>query len=647
MRIWTWVGGILPLAIAVCAMLPADSYAASAADLPAIEAYGMLPTVDGAHLSPDGSMVAFLSSAQGRRCLIVHHLDDEKQKPNALCPGVFEVRWFAWKTNSRLLMGIYRSTPYLGRLITESHLIAMNIDGSGDKLLLEARQGRMINFNTDNVLDFLPDDPDHILMTVDTTSTMFPDVIKVDVNSGDIQTVVSSRDRIMRWYTDGKGQPRLGFGILGRKKSGFLYQDEGGSDFAEIEGADAIGESGFLPLGFSDKPGVIYVLSNHETGRNCIYLYDVKNKTVLDRYASEPDTDVESLIWSHGRAIGYSYSDDSHRQVFTDPAWQHDAEIIAKQLPDSRVLLVDRTQDGRRVLAYVSIGSLPPVYYVLVRTPGKQTQLSPVGETRPYLADEVVAPVKSVSYRARDGLEIHAYLTLPRAAAKGPIPFVVLPHGGPYARDYFGFDYIAQMIASRGYGVLQPNFRGSTGYGGAFLAAGFREWGRKMQDDITDGTKWLIDQKLADPSRICIVGWSYGGYAALMGAVREPTLYRCAASMAGITDLKHLQPGTGTVFSNIALPSLNGDKSLIAENSPAKNADKINIPILLAHGREDVNVSVQDSIEMEKALRDAGKHVDALYFDGDDHFLFREGDRVAFLRKLEVFLKDNLGPPVN
>jgi len=289
MRIWTWVGGILPLAIAVCTILAAGACSASVADLPAIEAYGVLPMVDSARLSPDGSMVAFLSSVQGRRCLFVHHLDDEKQKPKALCPGVFEVRWFAWKTNSRLLMSVYRSTPHLGRLITESHLIAMNIDGSGDTLLLKAHQGRMINFNTDNVLDFLPDDPDHILMTVDTTSMVFPDVIKVDVNSGDKQTIVPSRDKIIRWYTDGKGQPRLGFGMVERKKAAFLYQDEAGGDFMQVEGADAIGESGFLPLGFSDKPGVIYVLSNHETGRNCIYLYDVKNKTVLDRYASEPE----------------------------------------------------------------------------------------------------------------------------------------------------------------------------------------------------------------------------------------------------------------------------------------------------------------------------------------------------------------------
>jgi dipeptidyl aminopeptidase/acylaminoacyl peptidase len=645
-RIWTWVS-TLGL-IAMSAFLVA-AHPIFAAGLPMVEAYGTLPMIESPRLSPDGSMMAFLTSAQGRRCLVVHHLDDTNLQPRAVCPGVFEVRWFAWKTNTRLLMSVYRSTVFSGdRAITESHLIGIDIDGTNDKLLLEAKQGRMINYNTDNVLDFLPDDPNHILMTVNTTSTVFPDVIKVDVNSGEIQTVQSSRDQIMRWMTDLRGRPRLGFGLLGQHKFGFVYQGESGGDFSQVEGTDIIGDGGFTPLSFSDQPDVIYVMSNHETGRNCIYLYNIKNKRVLDRYASEADFDVESLLQDRdGHVIGYAYSDDSHRQVFTDPGWKHDAEAIQKQLPDSRIALLDRTPDGRRVLLSVNTGSLPPAIYILARVPGKPTSLAPVGETRPYLTDEVVATQKPITYRARDGLQIHGYLTLPRGPVKGPIPFVVLPHGGPYARDYYGFDYIAQMIASRGYGVLQPNFRGSTGYGSGFLVAGFREWGRKMQDDVTDGTKWLIDEKMADPSRICIVGWSYGGYAALMGAVREPTLYRCAASMAGITDLKHVQPGSGMVLSNLALPILNGDRSLIAENSPARNADKINIPILLVHGREDVNVSVQDSIEMERELHDAGKHVDALYFDGEDHFLFKEGDRVAFLKKLDSFLRDNLGSPAN
>ena len=165
---------------------------------------------------------------------------------------------------------------------------------------------------------------------------------------------------------------------------------------------------------------------------------------------------------------------------------------------------------------------------------------------------------------------------------KRPIPFVVLPHGGPSSRDILGYDYLAQMIASRGYGVLQPNYRGSRGYGGAFEHAGFQQWGLKMQDDVTDGTQWLIEQKLADPGHICIVGWSYGGYAALMGAIKTPALYRCAVSMAGVTDLRRrLDRASQSRFADLNLPRFDSDPAVIAANSPVLHADEIRIPILL------------------------------------------------------------------
>jgi dipeptidyl aminopeptidase/acylaminoacyl peptidase len=201
------------------------------------------------------------------------------------------------------------------------------------------------------------------------------------------------------------------------------------------------------------------------------------------------------------------------------------------------------------------------------------------------------------------------------------------------------------MIASRGYGVLQPNFRGSTGYGAAFERAGFRQWGLAMQDDLADGTKWLIDRKLADPARICIVGWSYGGYAALMGAIETPDLYRCAASMAGVTDLsRRLDRAQRSRLADLNLPRYDSDPEAIAANSPLLHADRIRIPILLAHGRRDFTVPVEDTEAMEAALRDAGKPVEAIYFDDDDHYLFREEDRIAYLKALDRFLAANLGP---
>ena len=640
MNIGNWPGRIcLALIIAGFSLKAAPLAAAP----PPVEAYGMLPSLEAARLSPDGTMVAFLASVQGRRCLVIHFLDIE-HKPKIICPGKVEVRWFAWKTNARVLLSIYEPLPNPGgRLVNVSELIGMDVDGTHTQLLMRPREGFFINYANDAVLDFLANDPDHILMKIFETSPTIQDIVKVDVNTGKHEIFVSASDNVRDWITDSQGRPRLGLQVDGRKVDA-VYRDDIGASLIKIEGDDIIGKSGFALVGLSDTPGVIYVASNHETGRFCIYLYDVKNKKVVDRYASDPGVDITNVILDRKQIVGYQFADDMSRQVFTDPAWKHDAEAIEKQFPAAHIQLVDRISDGQRVLVAIDSNNLPPTYYVLARHPGKPTTLSPIGDTRPYIPDEAVAPVKAIVYRARDGLQIHAYLTLPPGKPKGPIPFVVLPHGGPYARDYLGFDYVAQMIASRGYGVLQPNYRGSTGYGSGFLIAGFQEWGRKMQDDVTDGTKWLIEQKLADPARICIVGWSYGGYAALMGAVREPDLYRCAASMAGVTDLRHVQPASGQVMANRAVPQLNGDKSLIDENSPARNAAKINIPILLVHGRQDVNVSFKDSEEMERELRAAGKTVDTLYFDAEDHFLFKEGDRVAFLKKLDQFLEDNLGP---
>jgi len=309
------------------------------------------------------------------------------------------------------------------------------------------------------------------------------------------------------------------------------------------------------------------------------------------------------------------------------------------------VELIDRTDDGHRDLILASTGAQPETLYLLDRAAGKPSTLNPIGATYPWIPDAAAAPVKPVDYPARDGLKIHGYITFPPGPAPtGPIPFVVLPHGGPGARDKLDFDFLAQMIASRGYGVLQPNFRGSTGRGVAFEAAGLQEWGLHMQDDVTDGTKWLIDQTLADPQRICIVGWSYGGYAALMGAIKEPGLYRCVASMAGVTDLKREFGWPQQQRSLFGGGSLEGDLAHLDENSPLRQADKIKVPILLLHGKLDINVPDEDTEKMAKALESEHKKFEVVYFPDDDHYLFHEANRMTLMTKLEKFLKDNLGP---
>jgi dipeptidyl aminopeptidase/acylaminoacyl peptidase len=410
-----------------------------------------------------------------------------------------------------------------------------------------------------------------------------------------------------------------------------------------IKEVPAARASTFALLAVGDRPGLLYVASTEPTGRRSIYEYDVAQARFLDAYASHPDVDIDMLVIDHGHALAYGYTVDEPTLVYTDPSLRADADQVAASLPGFRTTVVDGTADGKRLLVLAAGGNRPGRYYLLTRS-GDKAVLAPLGDIRPDIPDSALAPVRPVQYRARDGLTIHGYVTLPPDAPAGPIPFVVMPHGGPSARDVLGFDYIAQMIASRGYGVLQPNFRGSRGYGGAFEEAGFQQWGLKMQDDLTDGVQWLIAQGLADAKRICIVGWSYGGYAALMGAIKTPDLYRCAVSMAGVTDLtRRLDRAQQSRFADLNLPKFDSDPQAVIANSPALLADRIKIPILLAHGRRDFTVPVADTEAMEAALRKAGKPVQALYFDDDDHYMYREEDRIAFLEALDSFLAQSLG----
>jgi dipeptidyl aminopeptidase/acylaminoacyl peptidase len=635
----------MPWALSLLSATAVAMSAAASAAPPPLEAYGKLPAIEGPRLSPDGGSIAFLSSVDGRRCLIVHPLDGGSGAGNrAICPGKYEVRSFAWKTADRLIVEVYTQGHPLGsELRTESKLLALDPTDRHTVALVEPRAERAVDFGEDRVIDMLLQDPAHVLVAAYRADADSPDVVRVDVDSGRTRTVVHGQDRITTWKTDGAGQVRVGIAVDdGMMK--VYYRDDGDEPFRLIHQVEAARASTFSVLAVGDQPGLLYVASTEPTGRRAVYRYDVISGRFLGPYASERDADIDSLVMDAGRPLGYGYTLDEPVMVYTDPSLRTDSEQVAAALPKFHTFVVDSTADGRRLLVLADGGNRPGRYFLLTRA-GSSAMLSPIGDVRPDIPEAALGPVKPVEYKARDGLTIHGYLTMPPGVTEGPIPFVVLPHGGPSARDAIGFDYLAQMMASRGWGVLQPNYRGSRGYGGAFEQAGYQQWGLKMQDDVVDATKWLIAQKLADPARICIVGWSYGGYAALMGAVKTPDLYRCAVSIAGVTDLRRrLDRAEQSRFADINLPRFDSDPRVLEENSPVLHADKIRIPVLLVHGRRDFTVSVEDSEAMESALRDAGKPVRTLYFDDDDHYLFREDDRIALLKALAGFLGESLSP---
>jgi dipeptidyl aminopeptidase/acylaminoacyl peptidase len=293
--------------------------------------------------------------------------------------------------------------------------------------------------------------------------------------------------------------------------------------------------------------------------------------------------------------------------------------------------------------------AIAPVYFLLDRT---THEMHPLARAYPALADVPLPEMKAWNYRARDGLEIPAYLTLPLGKPAKNLPMVVMPHGGPDARDVRGFDWWAQFLANRGYAVLQPNYRGSLGYGAGYTQAGLRQWGLKMQDDISDGVKKAIADGIADPKRVCIVGASYGGYAALAGATLTPALYACAVAFAGVSDLplmlrtEHRFTGENSRVSSFwatRIGSSDENWDQLVATSPARHADKVRAPVLLMHGEGDTTVRIDQSEAMASALKSAGKPVEFIRFPGEDHYLNTTETRVRVLTETEKFLEKTIG----
>lgn len=318
-----------------------------------------------------------------------------------------------------------------------------------------------------------------------------------------------------------------------------------------------------------------------------------------------------------------------------------------RSFPGKQVEVYGWTESGTKTLARVETPSSPPVSY-LVDFASHRADIA--AEEYPGLAGIALGEVREIKYKTRDGTEIPAYLTAPPVKPTGPAPLVVLPHGGPHARDYPQFDWLAQFIASRGYFVLQPQFRGSTGFGQSFLEAGYKQWGGLMQDDVTDGVHAMIDQGIADPNRVCIVGASYGGYAALAGVAFTPDLYRCAASINGVADLPAMMREVTPIYDAIASTAVDAWKAHVGSqfdralsvHSPINSIKTIHAPVLIVYGTGDGVVATAQSKRMAQALSDAGKTVEVAVLPGEDHWLSRSETRIQVLRELDNFLRQYL-----
>jgi dipeptidyl aminopeptidase/acylaminoacyl peptidase len=464
-------------------------------------------------------------------------------------------------------------------------------------------------------------------------------VHSLDVYTGLTYVVQRSRSSITDWAADRNGVVRFGSGFDGRKHS-YIARDSGDAAWRTLAKWE-IGQSDFSVVGFGASATTLLVGADHN-GRNAIYEMDLEEKSDRQLLFANTEVDVGGPIYwpSDNRIIGFEYETDRTHRKFFDTEAESLYAAIDHIRPDADNEIVDSSVDGKRLLVMSRADTRPTEYLILDLNTNK---LIRVGSDNPALAATPMSPMKAIKIKAADGTILPGYLTLPLNSTGKKVPTIIYPHGGPHARDSWGFDPIVQFMASRGFAVVQVNFRGSTGYGNDWYQAGLRNWGTVMVDDVISSTKWAISEGIADPAHTCIVGWSFGGYAALMSAVREPDLYRCVVSIAGVSDLRLLAEEWRESFGGAdwAEYALGDDTSELKAGSPSKNAAKIKAPVLLIHGDNDVQAGVDHSKRMARVLKSEKKKVELVLIKDGNHSLTRYEWRETLYTNLEKFLAAN------
>ena len=496
-----------------------------------------------------------------------------------------------------------------------------------------------------SVLDDLEDDPSHMLLDMNQRNPEVFDVYRCNILTGELELLAENPGNITGWMTDHNGKLRAAYATDGVNGS-FLYRTTENEEFRTLITTNF--KETFVPALFAYDNKTIYVVSNLSRDKDAIYTFDPEENKTLDLVFEHDEVDAGGILHSKKRKIitGVTYTTDKRHFKFFDADREELQNSLEEFFPNYEVSVADMDDDERRVIVRTYSDRTRGTYYLFDR---KDNSMSKLADLSSWLKEEQMASMRPVEFTARDGLKINGYLTLPSGVASRDLPLVVIPHGGPSARDVWGFDSEAQFLANRGIAVLQVNYRGSTGYGKAFWQAGFKQWGRRMQDDVTDGVLWAVEQGIADRSRLAIYGGSYGGYSALAGAAFTPDLYACAVSYVGPSNLFTLlesippywKPFIEMEYEEIGDPSK--DKELLEAVSPVFHAENIKIPLFVAQGANDPRVNKAESDQIVEAVRKAGKDVVYMVKDNEGHGFHNEENRFDFYRTLEEFFKKHLG----
>jgi pimeloyl-ACP methyl ester carboxylesterase len=630
-------------------------------------------TVVDAAISPSGRYLATILRRDDLDLLITFDLQTnekkvlQKAKTSDLGKNVYlRMATVYWKSDDRLLFRL-RVLPNEGKSIyglsdssigkLGDRLFAVNRDGSHSVALLGENRNSALEgaFDLGAIASFLPHDPNHILMELDGFNGR--SLFKVDLESGRGEQLERPQESVVGWWLDLEGNPVVRMTSASGTVRLFRKVDGKWVQFLKMRAREMREKPDYESVGPSDQEGKYYVLARppgHD--RIGLYLYDLEKEQFGDPIIENARYDLESADSTRdGKQVLYHcYLANVRVCEFTDPKIDANMRGLRKYFEETaNVYVYDVSQDGKSFLLYVEGPRDPPGFYYYV---SERQQIQLVGSAQSQLADAWMPGVTVVNYKARDGKELTGYLTTPANVPAGTkLPLVMYPHGGPEARDHLTFDPWVEFFAARGYAVFQPNFRGSDGFGKAFAESGYGEWGRKMQDDITDAVKTLVDGGTVDPARVCIVGASYGGYAALAGAALTPDLFKCAVSVSGISDLddfigwrKHNwgRDSEGYTYWLKAIGDPDKDEQKLREVSPLSLVNKIKVPILLIHGTDDGIVPIAQSRAMKKALDKSGRKTELIEIEKEGHSYWSNDHEMLALSSIDQFLWKNLGAGV-